>query len=109
MGLTLRTFSKNKGYDAAYISRLENNFINPPEDEEKLRALAQALELQKESSDWVTFFELAAVSRRQIPDALVESNPNVIKFLPAFFRTAHKKDINKEDISTLLKLIKGED
>ena len=106
--LTLRTFAKNKGYDAAYISRLENGFLTPPEDVEKLKALALALEIKEATPDWVTFFDLAAVSRKSIPSNLLEDNPNIINFLPAFFRTARKKEINKEDIKNLLSLLKGE-
>ena len=107
--LTLRSFAKNKGYDAAYISRLENSFLTPPEDVEKLKALALALEIKEETPDWVTFFDLAAVSRKSIPSNLLEDNPNVINFLPAFFRTARKKEINKEDVKNLLSLLRGEE
>lgn len=106
--LTLRSFSKNKGYDAAYISRLENDFMLPPEDEDKLKALALALEIPEGSPNWVDFFDLAAISRKAIPGNLLESNPNVVNFLPAFFRTARKKEIDKTDIKNLLALMRGE-
>lgn len=102
MKLTLRQFAKQKGYDAAYISRLENNLVNPPTDEEKLRGLAKALELKEQSEEWVQFFDLAAASRGQIPQDLA-SNINI---LPAFYRTIRKKKITEEDIKDLVKIFK---
>lgn len=109
LGLTLRAFAKNKGYDAGYISRLENTFLAPPEDTEKLKALALALEIKEGTPDWVTLFDLAAVSRKSFPSALLEDNPNVVNFLPAFFRTARKKEVKREDIKNLLSLLRGEE
>lgn len=107
LGLTLRAFSKKKKYDASYISRLENGLLLPPEDGDKLKTLAIALELKEGRSGWSTFFDLAAASHKSIPLDLVEDNPAIINFLPAFFRTARKSKVNKQDIKNLLKLLKG--
>lgn len=108
LGYTLRRFCKMKGQDTANISRIENNILPPPKNQEKLEALAKAYEIKKSTSDWVEFFDLAAASQLTIPKNVIEDNPNLINFLPAFYRAARKKDIKKEDIVKLMKLIKGE-
>lgn len=105
LAYTLRQFCKTKGYDPAYISRVENNLIQAPEDQEKLKALALALELKPNTSDWVTFFDLAAASHFEIPQDIKKDNPEIIKLLPAFYRTLRKPKANKEDVSKLLDLI----
>jgi len=106
MGLTLRRFCANKGYDVAYISRLENGLMAPPEDPEKLKALAFALELEESSIDWVTFFDLAATVKGKLPEDL-KRDTRIMTVLPAFYRTIRKKDIAKTDIDKLIKLLKG--
>lgn len=108
MGYTLREFCRLKDQDTAYISRLENNLISPPKSQDKLKPLAMAFEINEKSDDWTLFFDLAAASNKQLPDSLTEDNPNVINFLPAFCRTARKKEVNEQDIKKLLELIKGE-
>jgi len=108
-GFTLREFCRKKGQETAYISRLETGLFNPPENEEKLEALAQAYEIKRDTREWVTFFDLAAASQTKVPKNLSEKNQNITQFLPAFYRTARKKNITKTDIEKLLELIKGED
>ncbi|MCG2685842.1 transcriptional regulator [Candidatus Parcubacteria bacterium] len=105
-GLTLRQFCNKKGYDAGYISRLENGLLPPPKDAEKLKALAVASELEKETEGWVRFFDLAAASREAtIPEDIRKDFPEIQKFLPAFFRTLRKKEISDKDIKGLLHLL----
>jgi transcriptional regulator with XRE-family HTH domain len=108
MGLTLRTFCKNTGYDIAYISRLENGIMLPPVEMSKLTSLTNSLDIKEDTKDWNDFFDLAAAERKTIPEDLVAKNPNVVNILPAFLRTAAKKNITKEDVEKLLELVKGE-
>jgi len=105
LGYTLRQFCKNKGYDPAYISRVENNFLQPPDDPDKLKALAIALEFKPDTTDWVNFFDLASASKYQIPEDIKKQNPEIIKLLPAFFRTIRKQKVTKEDVDKLLQLL----
>lgn len=107
LGLTLREFGTSKGYDAAYISRLENGILKAPSEPEKLKALAKAYELEPETTQWVEFHDLAAVNRSEIPEDL-KDNPQVINFLPAFYRTIRNDKLNNEEVDKLLELIKGE-
>lgn len=108
MGYTLRRFCEAKGYDPAYISRIENGIISPPEDKEKLKALAMSLELEEGSVEWVKFFDLASISRGKIPEDL-SKNPRIAEeFLPAFYRGLRKDKLSKSDIAELLQSLKGE-
>jgi len=105
LGLTLRGFSENKGYDVAYVSRIENGYIAPPEDQSKLKALAVALELKEESEEWVRFFDLAAAEKGVLPEDIKAKASN-INFLPAFYRTLRKKEIDNTDIEKLVKILR---
>lgn len=106
LGLTMRRFADQKGYDVGYISRLENDVIKPPAEMDKLKALAVALELEPETTEWVHFFDLAAAARAELPDDLKDKT-QVVNLLPAFYRTLRKDKINKDEVEHLLNLLKG--
>lgn len=106
--LTLRSFCEKYGFDTAYISRLENNKLKPP-SREKLEALANALGLQKNSKDWVTFFSLAYESRKELPTEIRENAPEVISLLPAFLRSPTGKKISKEKLDQLIRFLRDGD
>ena len=108
LGYTLRRFCQTKGFDAAYISRLENGLITPPEDAGKVKALAIALELEEGSPDWVRFFDAAATSRGKMPEDIVASMPETIHFLPAFCRRLNNDKLTEEDAKELIQLLRGE-
>lgn len=107
LGLTLRQYCSNSGQDPAYISRLENAITAAPASTEKLRALAVSLHLQQDTEEWVQFFDLAAISRREVPQDIDINSPEALSLLPAFYRTLRNDPISNEEASRLLKLIKG--
>lgn len=107
LGMTLREFGTSKGYDSAYISRLENGILKAPSEPEKLSALATAYELKPETKEWVHFHDLAAVNRNEIPEDL-KDNPQVLNFLPAFYRTIRNDRIDSKEMEHLLSLVKGD-
>lgn len=102
--LTLRAFCKRFGFDTAYISRLENNKMRPPEDE-KLSVLAESLSLEKNSRDWVRFFDLAYQSREKLPKDIIENASDVVSLLPAFLRTPDGKKVSKEKLERLTRFL----
>ena len=104
LGLTLREFCRKNDYDVGYISRLENDLFLPPEDEEKLKKLAVSLKIKKDSSEWEEYSDLAIVAKKQLPKNI---DSKVLNYLPAFFRKASKKKVNKKDVEKLIDLIKG--
>jgi len=105
--LTLRQLCQNTGYDVAYISRLENGLIDAPSDIEKLKALAKAYSIQLGSETWMEFSDLAATSRRSVPEDTY-ANPVVPRFLPVFYRKMRKDKLTSEDIKQLTSLLTGE-
>ena len=61
LGFTLRSFCKQYQLDPGNVSRLERNILPPTLDEEKFAGYATALQIVKESPDWMTFFDLAFI------------------------------------------------
>lgn len=107
LGYTLRQFATDKGYDVAYLSRLENGILSAPSDKSKVEALARALDLKPQSIAWVELFDLAAASRHEIPEDL-RDNPIIPRLLPAFYRTIRNNSLSDEEIEQLKALIEGE-
>jgi len=106
-GLSLRQFCDQKGLDSAYISRIENSIIPAPAKDILLKGLAKALGIEVNSPEWIEFFDLASLSKGQIPDDIQEEFPEVLNYLPSFLRSTKKEKVTKEDITKLLSLIKG--
>lgn len=98
---TLRAFCERFGFDTAYVSRLETNKLKPP-SADKLAALAEALGLQKNSQEWIKFFDLAHQARNELPDDVKENASEVISLLPAFLRTPDGKRVSKQKIEKLI-------
>jgi transcriptional regulator with XRE-family HTH domain len=105
--LTLRQFCVNSSQDAAYISRLENGLMAAPSSPDKLKGLAKALNITQDSEEWVTFFDLAATSRHDIPADIALDSEKALELLPAFYRTLRNQPLSAEEAERLLKLIKG--
>lgn len=103
LGFTARRFAKEKGYDVGYISRLENGLIAPPAEQEKVLALAKALEIPENSEQMSEFIDMVSVARNEVPVDL-RSNEAVLKILPAFYRGARKKTFDEDDVEKLIQL-----
>lgn len=104
LGLTVRKFAREKGYDTGYISRLENNLIAPPADLEKIKSLGKSLGLKEGTEEWNVFLDLVAVSRNEIPEDLREDE-TAIKMLPAFYKSLRKENLSEEEAKKLIDLI----
>ena len=103
---TVRQFAKDNGYDVAYISRLENGISTPPKDPAKLNKLGLSLGLKKNTAEWQTFIDLAAVAKNEIPEDL-QDNDKVASVLPAFYRTLRKDKLDEKEAQELLDLIRN--
>lgn len=102
LGLTLRTFCERFGYDPGNISRLERNILPPTLDDEKLTGYATALQIKRDSQDWVLFHDLAYAAKNSIPKDIRKHN---IDFLPAFFRTIRNKKMDKQKLQELIEFL----
>lgn len=103
-GLTLRTFCQRFGYDPGNISRLERNILPPTLDDEKLAGYARALQIKRDSEEWVLFHDLAHSTKGQIPEDIMQQS-NVNRYLPLLFRTVRGKKLSKSQIKELIELL----
>lgn len=104
LGFTLRKFCEQYGFDPGNISKLERNVLSPSIDEEKLKGYARALKLRPDSTEWVTFFDLAHLAKGTLPRD-IQSNDQVSSFLPAFYRSVRGEKLTKEKMLELLQLL----
>jgi transcriptional regulator with XRE-family HTH domain len=98
--ITLREFCIRASADPANISRLERGAMPPPQDTDILERYAKALDIKVGSNDWYTFFDLAAADRGIIPKDLM-SDQEVVRMLPAFFRTLRGQKPTVEEMHKL--------
>lgn len=103
-GFTLRSFCKRFGFDPAYISRVERGIFPPPEDKIKLRGFAKSLGVEEGSEEWVSFFDLAFISKGKVPTDIL-GRPLAIKYLPLLFRTARGQRLSKKKLQELANLL----
>jgi transcriptional regulator with XRE-family HTH domain len=104
LNMPLRQFCLANGYDAGNISKLERGLLPPP-SEEKLRDYAHALRIKKGSDEWINFFDLAAVSRREIPSDIM-ADERLVKRLPLVFRTLRGQKVDEKNLDALVDKIK---
>ncbi len=103
--LTLREFCKKAGADPANISRMERGAMTPPKNREILERYAAALGLESGSDDWYTFFDLAAVEQGVMPDDIM-NDEELVKRLPAFFRTLRGQKPTAEEMKRIAEKIR---
>ena len=106
-GITLREFSKIINYDPSNWSKIERGTLSPPQDDEKLTRIAEALNIEYRSHEWQQFIDEAKISAGMIPDDIV-SDEQVVKSLPLFFRTVRRDKPTEEELDTLIKILKRE-
>lgn len=104
LGFTLRSFCERYDYDPGNISRLERDILSPTIDQQKLEGYATALKIQRDSEEWITFFDLAHTAKGKIPED-IRTDPKILSVLPAFYRTARGEKLTKEKIDKLIKLL----
>lgn len=102
---TLRQFCIDNKLDPGNISRLERGAMAPPQDAGILGRYAKALGIEKGTDAWYAFFDLAAADRGIIPQDLM-SDQEVVKMLPAFFRTLRGQKPTEEEMKKLVEKIR---
>lgn len=105
LGISLREFCKENGFDPGNISRIERGLSKPPEKREKLEAYANSLGLERESDEWYEFFDLAAACKGEIPEELIEDE-QLFNTLPLIFRTFRNKKVSQEVIEDFIGRLK---
>jgi|GEM_PF-989467 len=59
LGLSLREFCRQTGFDQANVSRIERGIVAPPKSEKVLESYAKSLKLKPDSAGWERFMALA--------------------------------------------------
>ena len=87
-----RTMTGRPCGDLSFIERLES-------------MLGRALKLKKGTDEWQRFFDLAAVSRREIPEDIM-SDEELVKRLPLVFRTLRGQKVGDAQLDALVAKIR---
>lgn len=103
--LTLRQFCKDNEFDPGNLSKLERGLATPPQSHDILEKYAKALNIQKNSDDWYTFFDLASACSGRIPPDVM-SDADLVKKLPLVFRTLRGQQIDEEKLDELADVIR---
>jgi len=103
--ITLRAFCEAAGADPGNISRMERGGMIPPQDRDILTRYAQALGLVEASAEWYQLFDLAAAGRGMIPQDLMD-DAELVKQLPAFFRTLRGQKPTEEELRKIVHKIR---
>lgn len=105
--ISLRQFARELGEDPSNWSKIERGTASAPQDETKLAKIAIVLGINKKSEEWNHLFDLAKIDAGRIPDYLM-SDKEILKSLPAFFRTVGSIKPKPEEIEKLIDIIRKE-
>ena len=103
--MTLRDFCKAAGADPGNISKLERGILRPPQDQDILARYAKALGVEKGSDDWYRLCDSAAADQGIVPRDLMKDE-EVVKMLPAFFRTMRGQKPTEAEMRALVEKIR---
>lgn len=105
--ISLRQFARELGEDPSNWSKIERGTASAPQDETKLAKIATVLGIKKNSEEWNHLFDMAKIDAGRIPDYLM-SDKEILKSLPAFFRTVGSIKPKPEEIEKLIDIIRKE-
>lgn len=103
--MTLRDFCKAAGADPGNVSKIERGLMRPPQDEDILARYAKALGVEKGSDDWYRLCDYSAADQGIIPQDLM-ADEEVVKMLPAFFRTMRGQKPTEAEMRALVEKIR---
>ena len=99
--LTLRDFCRKSGEDPSNWSKVERGLLKPPKTRARLKKVAHALKITVDSEAWTNLADMADVDAGKIPE-YVMSDEEVLKALPAFFRTVGSVKPTVEEVQALV-------
>lgn len=106
-GMTLREFCKKNSHDPSNWSKMERGLLAPPSDEAVLIEWSLQLNIEKNSSDWYSFFDLAYAEKGKIPRDLL-SDEQIVAKLPLFFRTLRGQKPSEDEMKVLFNILRRE-
>lgn len=100
--MTLKDLSVLTDIDTAYISRIERETINPPQDEDLLDAINKAFKLNAVEARELK--DQAAIENSKYPKDVARKVQKVEGF-PLFLRTISNKKLTAEKLKSLMEFI----
>ena len=97
--ISLREFCRRLALDASNWSKVERGLLPPTQDEEKLKKIAEVLEIDSEKLTELK--DLASIDSGIIPKDIL-SDKEVFDALPMFFRTIRSEKPTKEELMLLV-------
>jgi transcriptional regulator with XRE-family HTH domain len=104
-GITLREFCKLIETDASNWSKVERGLLSPPQDEEKLKKIANVLDIAIGSETWKELKDMAQIDAGIIPEDIL-SDEQTVRSLPMFFRTIRSEKPTPEELDHLIQVIR---
>jgi transcriptional regulator with XRE-family HTH domain len=101
--LTLRNCAAVLQVDPSNWSKFERSITPAPKDIEILESWAEFFGLAGQAKS--DFFDLAALSRNQIPEDIAD-DARVMQVLPAFFRAVRGKELEGEKLNQFIEDIR---
>jgi transcriptional regulator with XRE-family HTH domain len=102
---TLRQFCADHAHDPSNWSKIERGINPPPYNDKTIERWARQLGLKTGTPGWQDFLDQAAVSRGQLPKAVM-SDEELMKKLPVFFRTVRGAELGEKELEDLIRKIK---
>jgi len=103
--MTVREFCRSAKLDPSNWSRIERDLAPPPKSKVVLQGIAEMLNVEEGSEDYITIFDLAAIGH--IPTGLL-SDEQVLDKLPVFFRTIRGEKPSRKELEELIRIMKEE-
>lgn len=101
--ITLRKFCKQAELDPSNWSKIERELLQPPKSRFVLEIIAKILKMKKDSEEYYTLFDLAAISF--VPKDLIEDE-KILEKLPVFFRTVRGEPPTRKELEELINIIR---
>ncbi len=101
--ISLREFCRQTDFDPSNWSKIERGVLAPPKTPEQLNKIAAALDFEKDTDNYKTLFELAAIEA--IPKKILDQE--VLNKLPIFFRTVRGDTPTEEELNKLISVLKN--
>jgi len=103
--ISLREFCRLLPIDASNWSKVERGLLPPPQDERKLKRIADILGINTVSEEFMELKDKAAIASGIIPKDIL-SDKEVLDALPIFFRTVRSEKPTSEDLNLLIEKMK---
>lgn len=100
-GLSLREFCRLTEIDPSNWSKVERGLLPPPRSQGQIRDIASVLALPRESEEYKTLLDLAAISH--MPEELMVDK-KIAQALPVFFRAMRAENSAAKEARELFRL-----